>query len=123
MTSALVYIFLFSTWGLGLLTWASLLAIRVGEYGRSSEMAKLKIQRLRMEVADNIISSIRQKALGGNLAGLGGGALHSRLQDLVRTANNNHPEVNEIDSNDLIIGVKFEGSEYPPGVDEDDDDE
>lgn len=76
-----------------------------------------------MKIADNIISSIRQKSLGGNLAALGGGALHSKLQDLVRTANNNHPEVNEIDSSDLIIGVRFEGSEYPPGVDEDDEDE
>lgn len=124
MTSALLHIFLFSTWGLGLLTWATLLAIRIGEFGQSSDLVKLKLQRGRMKVADKIVSSLRQRALGSSIGGLGTGtALHSKLQELVRTANNNHPEVNEIDSTDLIIGVRFDGAEYPPGVDEDEDDD
>ena len=49
--------------------------------------------------------------------------ISSKLQDLVKTANHNHPEVNEIDPSDLIIGVKFEGNDYPPEMDDEDEDE
>ena len=33
----------------------------------------------------------------------------------------NHPEVEEIDGSDEIIGVRFEAENYPPGFEEDED--
>ena len=33
----------------------------------------------------------------------------------------NHPEVEEIDGADEIIGVRFEAENYPPGFEEDED--
>jgi len=32
-----------------------------------------------------------------------------------------HPEVEEIDGSDEIIGVRFEAENYPPGFDEDEE--
>lgn len=33
----------------------------------------------------------------------------------------NHPEVAEIDSSDMILGVRFEAENYPPGFADDDE--
>lgn len=120
MTSALLYIFFFSTWGLGLLTWTTLILIRISEFNQSTERHKFKLQNAKVKMAENMVNSLRDRLSGGTMSPLGRG-MSSRLQDLVRTANQNHPEVNEIDPSDLIIGVKFEGSDYPPEMDDEEE--
>jgi hypothetical protein len=125
MTAALLYIFLFSTWGMGLLTWLILIAIKVQNSTQDTEMHKLVVQSERMKIADDMISQVRQR-MGPSLMSSpqiqGNNELSSKLQELIKTAGR-HPEVGEIDHNDLIIGVRFEGEDYPPTVDDDDDDE
>lgn len=120
MTAALLYIFLFSTWGMGLLTWLILMAIKVQTSTQDTEMHKLVIQSERMKIADDMISQVRQRM--GNSILPSGNQMSSKLQELIKTAGH-HPEVGEIDHNDLIIGVRFEGEDYPPTVDDDDDEE
>lgn len=120
MTEAFLYIFLFSTWGMGLLTWLILMALRVQASTQDTEMHKLVIQSERMRIADDMISQVRQR-MGPSLMP-GGNQMSSKLQELIKTAGS-HPEVKEIDYNDLIIGVRFEGEDYPPTVDDDDDEE
>ena len=123
MTVALLYIFLFSTWGMGLLTWFVLMAIRVQTSTQDTEMHKLVVQSEKMKMADDMISQIRQK-MGSSLMPStqiqGNNELSSKLQELIKTAGR-HPEVGEIDHNDLIIGVRFDGVDYPPTVDDDDE--
>lgn len=117
MTSALLSIFFFSTWGLGLLTWFILISIRIQNHNQEMEMNKLSIQEQKFKITDSLISQIR-----GNMGGLPM-PRNSKLQDLIKSANSLHPEVNEIDHNDLIIGVRFEGADYPPTVDDDEDED
>lgn len=120
MTSALLYIFLFSTWGMGLITWLVVLGIKVQNSSQESEMNKLTLQSERLRLTDDLISQVRQR-MGGPAQVQGNNHLSSKLQELIKTAGS-HPEVGEIDHNDLIIGVRFEGEDYPPTVDDDDED-
>jgi hypothetical protein len=122
MNSALFSIFFFSTWGLGLLTWLLLLGLKAKQESQEIEMNRLSIQEERMRITDNLISQIRGRLSGPPPITARGGKLNSQLQDLIKTANSAHPEVNEIDPNDLIIGVRFEGGDYPPTVDDENED-
>lgn len=76
-------------------------------------------------MANKMANSLRDYISNGGAVVLPGMARNasSRLQELVKTANHNHPEVNEIDPSDLIIGVKFEGNDYPPEMEDEDEDE
>jgi hypothetical protein len=111
---------------MGLVTWVVLMAIRIQSSSQDTEMHKLALQGERMRIADDMISQIRQRMGNSLLPGPGlqnNSQLSSKLQELIKTAGGSHPEVDEIDHTDYIIGVRFEGDEYPPTVDDDDDEE
>jgi hypothetical protein len=111
---------------MGLVTWVVLMAIKVQNSNQDTEMHKLVLQSERMRIADDMISQIRQRMGNSLLSGSGlknNGQINSKLQELIKTAGGSHPEVEEIDHTDYIIGVKFEGEEYPPTMEDDDDEE
>ncbi len=97
------------------------MSIKIKNSNQEAELNKLTIQSERIRITDEMVSKIRQK-MGGPLQIPGNNELSSKLQELIKTAGN-HPEVGEIDHNDLIIGVRFEGADYPPTVDDDDDED
>ena len=45
-----------------------------------------------------------------------------KIKELM-TSSPNHPEVEEIDSSDRILGARFEAENYPPGFAQDDGDD
>lgn len=109
MTLAFLYIFGFSTWGLLLLTWLILLGMKIQKHNVSIDAVKLQLSRTRLSLMSGLISP----------------APSSTLTDKIKKymeSSSGHPEVEEIDPGDVIVGVRFESADYPPEFDEDEDD-
>lgn len=123
MLSALFYIFAFSSWGLGLIAFMSLIGINIEKWNKKKEILdfELKEKTILLEKLTSPSSPL------GSL--MGAQAFFSKkdpakIPDKVRELMNSspdHPEVAEIDGSDEIIGVRFEAENYPPGFDEDDE--
>jgi hypothetical protein len=119
MTTAFLYIFVFSTWGLGLLSWIVGLGQLLAKWELESQEKTLEIEQKKI-----FISKINSLT-GGMTRGLSLGAiaqttesvtkdLPEKIKELMKSSPS-HPEVEEIDSTDEIIGVRFEAENYPPG--------
>jgi len=124
MVSALFYIFLFSSWGLGLIAFVSLIGINVEKWQKKKEVldSEIKEKNILFErlVSSNpifdqaLISQVNKKD-SSNVATT---PVEDKIKELMRNSPN-HPEVTEIDGSDEIIGVRFEAENYPPGFEED----
>ena len=124
MVSALFYIFLFSSWGLGLIAFVSLIGINVEKWQKKKEVldSEIKEKNILFErlVSSNpifdqaLISQVNKKD-SSNVATT---PVEDKIKELMRNSPN-HPEVTEIDGSDEIIGVRFEAESYPPGFEED----
>jgi len=124
MVSALFYIFLFSSWGLGLIAFVSLIGINVEKWQKKKEVldSEIKEKNILFErlVSSNpifdqaLISQVNKKD-SSNAATT---PVEDKIKELMRNSPN-HPEVTEIDGSDEIIGVRFEAENYPPGFEED----
>lgn len=125
MLSALFYVFAFSSWGLGLIAFISLIGINVEKWQKKKEILNFELkekitlfERLTspssplnaMMLAQSLTKSPQQPI----------GKLPEKVRELMKSSPD-HPEVAEIDPSDEIIGVRFEAENYPPGFDDDDD--
>ena len=58
--------------------------------------------------------------MGNKKEGMNAPAIPDRVKELMEKSPG-HPEVEEIDGSDEIIGVRFEAENYPPGFDDDEE--
>ncbi len=124
MVSALFYIFLFSSWGLGLIAFVSLIGINVEKWQKKKEAldSEIKEKNIFFErlVSSNpifdpaLISQINKKDSSNATVA----QIADKIKELM-SHSPDHPEVAEIDGSDDIIGVRFEAENYPPGFEED----
>lgn len=126
MTTVLLYTFLFSTWGLGLLSWVLGLGHLISKWNLESVEKALDISQKKVifEKFDSV-TSMRQGfavATPGTLQSPSKDLIPEKIKELMKSSPN-HPEVEEIDSSDQILGVRFEAENYPPGFGDGDDDE
>ena len=116
MTAALLYIFAFSTWGLGLVTWLVWLGTFIQRHNVDLETRKASLAKAKLSLM----------SLGGFMLPRPSQQSRSDIPEQIKQymqSSQGHPEVEEIDSEDVIVGIKFEGSSYPPDFDDEDDGE
>lgn len=116
MTTAFLYIFLFSTWGLGLLSWMCALANFVANRELDREDKKLNIDHKKFMFSrfgsiPNLNFNHPERMVHTNRPN---DQIPEKVQELMKHSPN-HPEVEEIDGTDQIVGVRFEAENYPPG--------
>ena len=126
MLSALFYVFAFSSWGLGLIAFTSLIGINVEKWQKKKEILdfELKEKTIFLERLTSNASPLGFMAMmaqmGGKKEGQGPAQLSDKIKELMQHSAG-HPEVEEIDGDDEIIGVRFEAENYPPGFEDDDE--
>lgn len=125
MVTVFAYVLLFSTWGLGLLSWLMVLSNFMSRSDLDNQEKFLDIsQKKAIFNKLNSISSMQMPTLSpdkvkrapwGEVAEAeeSPNLIPDKIRELMRSSPN-HPEVEEIDSSDQIIGVKFEAGNYPP---------
>ena len=124
MTTVFVYIFAFSTWGLGLVAFISMIGINIEKWQKKKEI-------LDFELKEKTVLLEKLTSPSSPFAGMMAAAALSNRKESVppipdkvkelMMKSPNHPEVEEIDGSDEIIGVRFEAENYPPGFEEDED--
>jgi hypothetical protein len=127
MTTAILYIFLFSTWGLGLLSWISALGHTAAKWELDREEKKLDISQKKLLFGKfNSLTSSAQSRMAAHtvsketLSDLNAEEIPEKVRELMKSSPN-HPEVEEIDATDEILGVRFEAENYPPGFGDEDE--
>lgn len=117
MTTAFLYVFLFSSWGLGLLSWMCALANFVADRELDREDKRLNIDHKRsMFSRFGPVPNLNSGRSGsrGAQTNKPSDQIPEKVQELMKYSPN-HPEVEEIDGSDQILGVRFEAENYPPG--------
>lgn len=130
MLSAFAYIFLFSTWGLGLLSWLVLISTKLQETELKNKEMKLEIQQkeLFFNGISQSLKKVEEKKNTNTNTPWGKVSEAKPSEDLIpekimelMNSSKNHPEVSEIDGSDEILGVRFEAQNYPPTFDDDEE--
>ena len=137
MVTAILYTFLFSTWGLGLLSWVAFLGNKFEKWGLESQERELEITQKKLMFSKfnslSMTSAPAAAATAGSTKQTSWGSVTAteppskesipeKIRELMASSPN-HPEVEEIDSGDQILGVRFEAAEYPPTFGDEDDEE
>lgn len=113
--TTLFSIFVFASWGLGLLTWIIYIGHKVGRWELENEGLQADNEQKKLLLAKiNSLSSPFQRTLTSDTILTPTKELPEKLRELMKSSPN-HPEVEEIESSDQIIGVRFEAENYPPG--------
>jgi hypothetical protein len=131
MVATFLYIFAFSTWGLGLLSWVIFLGQKLQAWDLQRQEKALDIKQKQVifgkfnsltNVSAMAPDSVKHTPWGSVTATepLSKESIPEKVRELMKSSPN-HPEVEEIDSSDQILGVRFEAENYPPGFDGDDD--
>jgi hypothetical protein len=126
MASAILYVFAFSTWGLGLVAFISLIGINVEKWNKKKEVLdfELKEKTILLEKLTSNSSPLNMMAMMAEMGAKKQGGMVPPIPDKVKelmSKSPNHPEVEEIDGSDEIIGVRFEAENYPPGFEDEED--
>ena len=122
MASAILYVFAFSTWGLGLVAFISLIGINIEKWQKKKEVIEfeLKEKTVLLEKLTSNSSPFGMMAAMAQMGNKKDAPIPDKVKELMEKSPG-HPEVDEIDGADEIIGVRFEAENYPPGFDEDDE--
>ena len=123
MTTAVLYVLLFSTWGLGLLSWFAALSNTLAKWDLDRQEKSLDIEQKKLLLSKfNSITGARVPSLTSvaQMAEASKDAIPEKIKELMKSSPN-HPEVEEIDSSDQILGVRFEAENYPPGFGDEDE--
>lgn len=126
MASAILYVFAFSTWGLGLIAFISMIGINIEKWQKKKEVIEFELKEKTI-LLDKLTSNsspfgmmAMMAQMGNKKEGMNTPAIPDRVKELMEKSPG-HPEVEEIDGSDEIIGVRFEAENYPPGFDEDEE--
>lgn len=125
MATIFVYIFAFSTWGLGLVAFISLIGINIEKWQKKKESLDFELKEKtvlfeKLTSPTSPFAGMMAAAALGNRKEALAPPIPEKVRDLMAKSPN-HPEVEEIDGSDEIIGVRFEAENYPPGFEEDED--
>ena len=111
----LLHIFIFASWALGLLAALLALSMKLQEHNVRLRAMSLELESDSLDVAGkkNLFNRIVQ-----------GPGIPEEIKKLM-VGSPGHPEIEEIDDDDEIVGISFKASQYPPGLDDsfDDDEE
>lgn len=126
MASALLYIFAFSSWGLGLVAFISIIGINIEKWQKRKEILdfELKEKTILLERLTSTSSPFGAMMLAQDFLKKNSDSSNQSIPEKVKELmkhSPDHPEVSEIDGSDEIIGVRFEAENYPPGFEEDDE--
>lgn len=130
MTAVLFYIFVFSSWALGLFSWLIVLSNFVSRSTYKQQERQLELDQKRMMIEKfNSLTGINhmpqaKTAPWGKVSQPqeSPDLIPDKIKELMQSSPN-HPEVEEIDGNDQILGVRFEAPDYPPVFGDGEDDE
>lgn len=117
--STILYIFIFSSWGLGLLSWFAILGAKLTRYNLENEERGLKIKAIK--AINGAIPSMASQgkiptppwAKPSSESQPNPENIPEKVRELMKSSPS-HPEVEEIDGTDQILGVRFEAENYPP---------
>lgn len=117
MLSTVLYLFTFSSWGLGLLAALSALSMKLQDHG-------IRMKGLALEIESDAIELAGKQMLINRVTGAsrstGPRTIPEELKKLIDRSPD-HPEVSEIDEDDEVFGVLFKAEHYPPAMETDDD--
>lgn len=133
MATAILYTFVFSTWGLGLLSWVVVLGRKLEEWNLDTQDKNLELAQKKLlfnkfnslsATPATVPNATKQTSWGSVTATEPPSkeSLPEKIKELMASSPN-HPEVEEIDGSDQILGVRFEAAEYPPAFGDEDEDE
>jgi hypothetical protein len=113
----LLHIFIYTSWALGLLAALVALSMKLQEHS-------VKIKAMSLEIESDTLDVAGKKNLFDKIVSRTSGGIPEEIRRLM-SGSPDHPEVDEIDDDDDIVGISFKASQYPPGLDDsfDDDDE
>ncbi len=116
MPSTLFTIFLSLTWGLGLLFGLVILGILAGNntVKRKFLTVKLETEAFELMVKKSMLAKMAMR--GAPSMGMGIG-IPDKLKELMKMSPD-HPEVNEIEEDDEVVGVVFPSDSYPPEMED-----
>ena len=122
MLSASLYAFAFSTWGLGLVAFISVIGINIEKWQKKKEIIEfeLKEKTIFLERLTSNSSPLNMMAAMSQMSNKKEIPIPDKVKELMAKSQG-HPEVEEIDGTDEIIGVRFEAENYPPGFDDDEE--
>jgi len=135
MVVTFLYIFAFSTWALGLLSWIVFIGQKLQQWDLNSQEKTLDIKQKQIifnkfnsltpgaGIGGSVIPDSIKQTPWGSVAStepMSKDSIPEKIRELMKSSPN-HPEVEEIDSGDQILGVRFEAENYPPGFDGDED--
>jgi hypothetical protein len=109
MLTASLYLFAASVWGAGLLTWVVVLSHKVRVWELEAQDKALELEQKKQ-----LFSRFSQMSGKGTIAAPVSKEVPEKIKELMKSSPN-HPEVEEIDGSDQILGVRFEAENYPPG--------
>lgn len=126
MASAILYVFVYSTWGLGLVAFISLIGINIEKWNKKKEAIEfeLKEKTILLEKLTSNTPPFGMMAMMAEMGSKKQGGMTPPIPDKVKelmAKSPNHPEVEEIDGSDEIIGVRFEAENYPPGFEDEEE--
>jgi hypothetical protein len=114
MLTTLLYLFTFSSWGLGLLAALTALSMKLQEHG-------IRMKGLALEMESDALDVAGKTAFVNRITGAGRPrTIPDELKKLIDRSPD-HPEVSEIDEDDEVFGVLFKAEHYPPAMETDDD--
>jgi hypothetical protein len=119
--SVILCFFIFSSWGLGLLAALLALSMRLQEHSA-------KMKSINLEIESDSLDFSGKKAFFDKVVSLRGGSnnvsegLPEEIKNLMKMSPE-HPEVNEIEDGDDLVGILFKAHSYPPGLEDDDTDD
>jgi hypothetical protein len=116
--TAILYLFVYSSWGLGLLSALLALSMKLQEHSAKMKAINLSLESNSLEFVSK--KTILDRVMGKNLSSQQE-EIPSELRELINRSKG-HPEVQEIDSEDQIVGVLFKAHSYPPDMEETDED-
>lgn len=125
--TTLFYLFVFVTWGIGLLCLLGALSnyILTEDLKRKERNIEL-LHKTQLFDKINALTEAKTQgfaAIGSNFPAINPPPTHElpdKVKELMKSSPN-HPEVNEIDGSDTILGVRFGAENYPPGFGEGDE--
>lgn len=112
----LLHIFIFASWSLGLLAALLALSMKLQEHSVKMRAISLELESDSLDVAGKkeLFDKIVQRTTKTGFP--------EEIRDLIEK-NSGHPEVDEIDEDDDIVGILFKANQYPQALDDSFDDE
>lgn len=113
MLTTLLYLFTFSSWGMGLLAALTALSMKLQEHSIKIKAANMELQS-KTRVIDTLMGGIANRPARQSRG------IPEELKNLMDLSPE-HPEVKEIEEDDEVFGIVFQSHNYPPSLESNDE--